>query len=77
MTDYSNELITPKARVREDIVLAPEIHVFLNADRDVIKIQKLTVNGEIFERQITDPEIIDYVVDDVIIVSAWGKVRGG
>lgn len=74
---YSGELVTPKVSVRELIVHSPEVHLGYNSAEDLIIIRKLTTEGEIFERQVTDPDITDYVVDRWVIYSAWGNVRGG
>jgi len=75
--NYSGELITPKVHVKELIVHSPEVHLGYNVLDDLIVIRKLTSGGEIFERQITDPDITDYVVDRWVVYSAWGLVRGG
>ena len=74
--DYSDEHITPKEKVKELIVHSPEIHEFYNASDDLIKIHKLTSDGDIYERQITSPKITDYTESYIIIYSAWGHVRG-
>ena len=72
---YSGEHITPKGTVRELIVHSPEVHLGYNTTNQLIKIRKLTSDGEIFERQITDPNIPDYDISYWVIYSAWGKVR--
>ena len=72
---YSGEHITPKGSVRELIIHSPEVHLGMNASDQIVKIRKLTSEGEIFERQITDSDITDYDVDRWVIYSAWGKVR--
>ena len=76
MTEYSSEHITPKVRVSELILHSPEIHHGYSANDDLIIIRKLTSDGEMFERQITDPDITDYTVDRWVVYSAWGKIRG-
>lgn len=73
---YSGEHITPKVNVNELIVHSPEVNLGYNAADELIIIRKLTSDGEMFERQITDPDISDYDVDRWVIYSAWGKVRG-
>ncbi len=75
--EYSSEHITPKVSVRELIVHSPEVHLGYNVTNELILIRKLTSDGEIFERQVTDPDISDYAVDRWVVYSAWGKVRGG
>jgi len=72
---YSDEHITPKGRVREFIIHSPEVHLGYNASNQIVKIRKLTSDGEKFERQITDSNITDYDVDRWVIYSAWGSIR--
>jgi len=72
---FSGEHITPKGSITELIIHSPEVHLGKNAAGEIIKIRKLTSDGDIFERQVTDPAITDYDVDSWTIYSAWGKVR--
>lgn len=74
--ETSSELITPKEHVTELIAHSPEVHLGYNASDELIIIQKLTSEGEIFERQVTDPDISDYSISRWVIYSAWGKIRG-
>ena len=74
--NISSELITPKVAVDELVYHLPETHIGMNVAGDVIVIRRLTKNGEIFERQVTEPDVVDYVVDKWTIFSAWGMVRG-
>ena len=72
---YSGEHITPKEAITETIINTPEVHLGKNAAGQIVKIRKLTSDGDKFERQVTDSDITDYDVDRWVIYSAWGRVK--
>ena len=72
---YSSEHITPGAYVDELVVFGPEIEIHYNASNQIVLIVKKTMDGGVYERQITDPDITDYVVDRIVIYSRFKRTR--
>lgn len=70
---YSDQQITPGAYVDELVVHSPEIELHYNSSGELILIVKKTASGGTYERQITDPDVTDYEVDRVVILSRWKK----
>ena len=65
----ADEEFIPYNDVEETVWHTPETWLGYNADGDLVKVRKYTIEGDIFVRVIEDPDVIDKTV------SRWVKYR--